>query len=342
MSIDNKYNQVKYLSSFPGLTFRPLQGEDDYALMHSIVTASDRADQVNEDTTLEDIKRWCIPSNRFDLDRDLLIATIRNEEGEPTVVGFSRLTWYTGAEETRLYDQTSFLHPHWRRQGLWSAMVRQNEKRMCEVAANHLEYSRRFFQGWATETQVAWISVLKDEGYQAVRHFNNMLYRLDEIPDRDLPPGLEIRPVMPNHFRSIWEAQKEVVSPLFENVSENWTEDKYEKWLNNPSHTPQLWQVAWDGDQVAGMVLDRISADENQALGRKRGYTEHVFVRQPWRNRGLASALLVKSLQVLKDQGMEEAELGVDTENESGAYGFYQRMGYKTFSTDIWFRKPLE
>ncbi len=332
----------KYVPIYPGLTIRSLQGEDDYALMHSIVTASDRADQVNEDTTLDGIKHWCTPSDRFDLARDLLIATVNNEVGELTVVGFSRLTWYTGAQDIRLYDQTSFLHPDWRHQELWAAMVRQNEKRLREIAAHHLDHPHRFFQGWATETQVAWISVLTSEGYQAVRHFNNMLYRFGEIPSRDLPPGLEIRPVKPEHFRSIWEAQKEVASPLFENVSENWTEDKYEKWLSNPSHTPRLWQVAWDDDQVAGMVLNRVNADENKALGRKRGYTEHIFVRQPWRNRGLASALLCRSLQVLKDQGMHEAELGVDTENESGAYGFYQRMGYKTFSTDIWFRKPME
>ena len=77
-------------------------------------------------------------------------------------------------------------------------------------------------------------------------------------------------------------------------------------------------------------------------MGRKRGYTEHIFVRQPWRKRGLASVLLTRGLQVLKDQGMQEAELGVDTENESGAHGFYQRMGYQTFSTDIWFRKPMQ
>jgi ribosomal protein S18 acetylase RimI-like enzyme len=93
--------------------------------------------------------------------------------------------------------------------------------------------------------------------------------------------------------------------------------------------------------QVAGMLLNRIDQALNQQLDRKRGYTEHIFVRQPWRNRGLAGALLAKSLQVLKAQGMQEAELGVDSENESGAYGFYQRMGFKTFSTDTWFRKPM-
>jgi ribosomal protein S18 acetylase RimI-like enzyme len=56
----------------------------------------------------------------------------------------------------------------------------------------------------------------------------------------------------------------------------------------------------------------------------------------------LASALIARSLQVLKAQGMEEAELGVDAENESGAYGLYQGMGYHTFSTDIWFRKTMD
>ena len=90
------------------------------------------------------------------------------------------------------------------------------------------------------------------------------------------------------------------------------------------------------------MVLNRIDKAANQARGRKRGYTEHVFVRRPWRQRGLASALLATSLRLLKEQGMQEAELGVDAENESGAFGFYQCMGYQTFSRDIWFRKSMD
>ena len=327
---------------YPGLTFRPIQGNSDYALMVSIITASDHADHVNENTSLDDITRWCKPSNRFDPEKDLLIASIKNASGDLTDVGFSRLTWYTGAAGTRLYDQTSFLHPNYRHAGLWSAIVRRNEQRMREVATSHPENPSRFYQGWATETQVAWISTLESEGYQAVRHFNNMLYRLGELPSFPMPIGLEVRPVLPEHFRPIWEAQREVVQGLFEVVLENWTDEKYKSWQKNPSHTPQFWQVAWDGDQVAGMVLCRIDEAENKQMGRKRGYTEHIFVRQPWRKRGLASALLTKGLQVLKDQGMQEAELGVDTENESGAHGFYQRMGYQTFSTDIWFRKPIQ
>jgi ribosomal protein S18 acetylase RimI-like enzyme len=188
---------------------------------------------------------------------------------------------------------------------------------------------------------VKWISVLQGEGYRAERHFHNMLHRLDVIPEQEMPEGLQVRPVQTEHYRSIWEAQKEVNQELFEYVDENWTEEKYQSWRVNPLLTPRLWQVAWEGDQVAGMVLARIDEVENRDLKRKRGYTEHVFVRRPWRQRGLAKALLVRSLRVLKERGMQEGELGVDSENESGAFGFYQRLGYETFCTDIWFRKPM-
>jgi mycothiol synthase len=326
----------------PVLTFRGFQGETDYPLIRLILNESTRVDQIIETASLEDIRYWCAPSSRFDPYQNLLFALSHSTGGESSVIGFSRVGWHTGMKDTRLYFQMSWVLPDWRDWGFWPAMVQQNERRLSEIAARHPFTPQCFFQAWAADTQKKWISVLESEGYQAVRHFDNMLFRLNDNPDRVLPSGLQIRPVQPEHYRSIWEAQKEVHQELFETVAENWTEKRYEAWLANPSHTPQLWQVAWDGDQVAGMVLNRINEAETRERGRKRGYTEHVFVRRAWRQRGLASALVAQSLRVLKAQGMEEAELGVDSENESGAHGFYKRMGYQTFSTDIWFRKPMD
>ena len=338
-SYPNKRTQVQ---DFPKLNFRCFQGEADYPIILSIYTKSNDADQIRDPASLEDMKRWCSPSKRFDPGKDILFAVLETGGNEIPVVGFSRLSWYTGLKDTRLYVQSSFVDPDWRDHGFWPAIVQQNERRLREIAASHPFTTKRFFQAWATSAQVKWIETLESEGYQAVRHFNNMLHRLDAIPEHEIPAGLEVRPVQKDHFRSIWEAQREVQMELFEVVAENWTDDRYETWLANPSHTPQLWQVAWDGDQVAGMVLPRIDETENIHLERKRGYTEHVFVRRPWRKRGLAKALVLHSLRALKEQGMQEAELGVDSENESGAYEFYKRLGYETFSTDIWYRKPME
>ena len=333
--------QSYQVTDIPEVTSRRFQGEADYSLILSILMEGAQADQIIETASIEDIKRWCAPSRRFDPNTDISFAALDNKGGEPSVIGFSRVSWYTG-KDARLYSQTSYLLSEWRDLEIWPVMVRRNERRLRDIASSHPVVRQRFFQAWATEAQVKWISVLEGEGYQAVRHFHNMLHRLDAIPEQEMPEGLEVRPVQAEHYRSIWEAQKEVNQELFEYVGENWAEERYKSWLTNQSHTPQLWQVAWDGDQVAGMVLPRIDEAENQELGRKRGYTEHVFVRRPWRQRGLAKALVMQSLQVLKARGMEEAELGVDSENESGAFGFYQRLGYETFSIDIWFRKPMD
>ena len=325
----------------PDIAFRKLVREADYELVLSILMASTKADQVVETATLDDVRNWCAPTDRFDPQDDILIVLGKSHENEYTEVGFSRVSWHTGKGGTRLYFQTSFLLPEYRGQGVWPAMVVESERRLLEIASSHPTAPKRFFQAWATGTQHEWITVLEKEGYKAVRHFDNMVRPLCDLPVRELPKGLQVRPAQKDHYRSIWAAQKEVHAELFETVAENWTDDNYDAWTRDSSHTPELWQVAWDGDQVAGMVLPRISEAENKELGRNKGHVEHVFVRKPWRRRGLAGALIARSLRTLKMHGMDVAELGVDTENESGAFGFYGKMGFQTASTDIWYRKSM-
>ena len=69
----------------------------------------------------------------------------------------------------------------------------------------------------------------------------------------------------------------------------------------------------------AGQVRTFINEAENEKYNRKRGFTEFISVRRPWRKRGLARALIVRSLQLQKEQGMTESALGADSENISGA-----------------------
>jgi mycothiol synthase len=265
---------------------------------------------------------------------------VENDNAIP--IGFSRVRWYTGAENTRLFYQDSYLLPEWRMQGIWNWMIKENDRRLAEIADQLQPAPSQFLQAWATATQKVLISMLEEEGYLVVRRFANMLNHLDDIPTRELPAGLEIRPVQAEQYRSIWEARRELEGEVFETIAEKWTDDKYQSWLNEPSHTPHLWQIAWDGNQLAGMVLNRVSVEENERNQPKRGHTEHIYVRKGWRNRGLAGALIAQSLRLLKEQGMDEAELGVDMNNESRAYELYKKMGYETYSTDIWFRKPME
>ena len=92
---------------------------------------------------------------------------------------------------------------------------------------------------------------------------------------------------------------------------------------------------------LANTVLARMDEKGDGKQQGRRGYTEHIYVRPQWCGRGLASALIARILPVLKEHGATEAELGVDAENESAAFRLYERLGYRTFSVDTWYRKRM-
>jgi ribosomal protein S18 acetylase RimI-like enzyme len=89
------------------------------------------------------------------------------------------------------------------------------------------------------------------------------------------------------------------------------------------------------------MVLNYVNAEENRQYRRKRGYTETICVRRPWRHRGLARALLARSLRLLHKEGLTEAGLGVDAENPTGALRLYTSMGFVIERQTAVYRKPL-
>lgn len=198
-------NQGQQFAEMRGLSFRGVQGECDYPLLLAINLSSRQGDKNDEVVSLEDIARVLAASKNKNPARNVLIAFL---DDESTPVGSNRLGWYSSRADTRLYFQISFLRKEFRGCGIWQAMVRQNERRLREIAEEHPSVPQRFFQAWASDYQVDWISVLERIGYWVVRCFNNMLYRLDEVPNIPIPAGFEIRPVRPEHMHSIWEAQK--------------------------------------------------------------------------------------------------------------------------------------
>ncbi len=90
------------------------------------------------------------------------------------------------------------------------------------------------------------------------------------------------------------------------------------------------------------MVLNFVNHEENEEYKRQRGYTEGICVRRPWRRQGLAKALIARSFRVLKDLGLVEAALGVDTENPNGALQLYQGMGFRPVKRHTTYRKPFD
>lgn len=325
-----------------GLVFRGFRGPADYPAMVAVVEGSKEADQVERATTVEDIARDYNHLINSDPYRDMLFVEMHGE-----VVGYSRVYWLGLDDGTYSYGHFAALLPAWRGLGIRRAMLQYNEQRLREIATIHINNNGhncagRHFECWVSDTETDWRALLADEGYTPVRYGYLMVRPdLENIPDLPLPAGLEVRPVRPEDYLTIWYASKEAFRDHWGFNEDEWAETNLENWQESDVFTPEIWQVAWGGDEVAGMVLNYIDHKENAAYNRKRGYTENICVRRPWRRQGLARALIARSLAIHKAMGMTEAALGVDAQNPNGALQLYKSLGFSPVKEDTAFRKSL-
>jgi mycothiol synthase len=318
-----------------GLTFRRFCGEADYPVMVAILDACNVADDLNYINTVKEIAWVFAHLTNCDPERDMLFVEVDGE-----TIAFSRVWWVEESTGERLYISLGFVHPDWRRQGLGAAMLRYNERHLRDIARRHPAEIPKVFRVWATDTEDGALALFASAGYEPVRHYIMMTRPIGlPLPDAPLPVGLEVRPVEPGHIRAIWKA-------MWEARRDHWgyvepTERDYERWTRGRLFAPKLWKVAWEGGQVAGMVLNRLDREQNEQYRRQRGYTQDIFVRRPWRRRGLARSLLVQSIQMFREMGMEETALGVDTQNPSGALRLYESVGYRAVQRHTFFNKRM-
>jgi len=324
--------------AIPGLVFRGFRGASDYPAMAEVFRLAREADQLEWVESAEDIARQYRFLSNCDPYRDMLFAEV-----DGRVIGYGRSWWVQFDDGTRTYAHFAQVVPGWRECGIWQAMLRYNEAHLRQIAqVQRTEAPIQMFEAWSSNTEQGWTQVLVAEGYEPVRYGYFMVRaNLEAIPQIPLPSGLEVRPVQPEQIEIIWAAAQEAFRDHWGYNDEEWDLKRLREWQEMPIFTPELWQVAWAGDEVAGMVLNFIDVKENTAFGHLRGYTETICVRRPWRRLGLARALIARSFEVLKAQGMTEASLGVDAQNPNGARQLYESMGFVTVKEFVTYRKPL-
>ena len=67
-------------------------------------------------------------------------------------------------------------------------------------------------------------------------------------------------------YRKIFEADVEAFRDHWGAMEEG--ENAFQRFFSGPGFRPELWRVAWDGDEVAGVVMNQIMTAFNDAVGR--------------------------------------------------------------------------
>jgi ribosomal protein S18 acetylase RimI-like enzyme len=331
----DSFPTTKPLPPIPGFRLRHLRIPDDIAQMNGIANAVRLAQGDNFYTTDEQMQRFYEDPPGSDPARDVAIADI-----DGRIVGYGRAASNQEPDGRRIYELLPFVDPTVAGEEVFTAMVDALELRLRTIASEHPD-GEKLFETFGADRAPEREALLRAYGYEPVRHGYSMVRpSVDDLPDAPLPAGLEIREVLPEHLPAIWAADQEA-------FRDAWgfrpaTEGDYQRFLTDPVMSDtSLWRVAWDGAEVAGQVRSFINAEENERFGRKRGYTENISVRRPWRRRGLARALIAASFPLLRARGMTEAGLGVDTENVSGALRVYEGCGFRPISRNTVYRKSL-
>ncbi|MBA2382566.1 MAG: GNAT family N-acetyltransferase [Chloroflexi bacterium] len=272
-------------------------------------------------------------------ERTMLIAEIDGQ-----VIGWARAYDFGFAtDDGRMLNHSGHVLPAWRRRGIGRALLGGVQAELAHVRSSRSDPSGSSagFHTWIFASNQSARTMLEADGYRPLRYVVEMTRSLADLPAIELPDGLSTRPVGALDRAPVLRALNDAMQD-----HHGWPEmsdDQMALMFDHPVRGQfDVWQVAWCGDRVVGGVLGYVDADENLAMDRRRGYTEGIFTVRDWRGRGVASALITQNLRLLRDRGMTEAALSVDTENPTGALVLYERHGFREVDRVIVYRRELE
>jgi mycothiol synthase len=311
------------------LTIRPYQSTD-FPRMAEVATAANRAVGVGSIVTAAELQMYFeVPS--FDIANDSFLIERDGQILGMTDVEFSPETGHSWVD--------GVVHPDHLRQGIGTVLIRLSEARILERAEKETPPELPIsLQRHANDKNRAAIRLFERHGYQHVRTFYRMMIELDQPIDAPpLPAGLELRAFdFERDARAVYEAHEEA-------FEDHWHHERqsFEDWshylLNPVISDTSLWLVAYDGDQIAGVCLNRLYGEADPAMA----YTGVLGVRRPWRKRGLGTALLKQSFVRFQERGFKRAGLGVDAASPTNAVALYEQAGMHVHLRTLAYRKML-
>lgn len=297
-----------------GFRFRPAR-DDDVAAVTALVNVESQA-LIGARLESEDrlLRRWTAPS----VDRERDVSVVEGPGGG--LCGYLSVEAEPPYTEVFAYGAVA-LPFHGR--GLGAAIVGENERRARRFFSLAAPGRRVVVHAGALAGEPKASTLLASRGYRLVRRFQ--LMRID-FAGAPVPPasltGIELRSFVPGDERRVYDT---FVSAF----ADHWGEgiETYEGFrhytFDGRDFDPALWQLAWDGDTLAGVAGCLLESVEDPS----RGYVGVLGVRASYRRRGIGEALLRQSFRVLHERGRGGCDLHVDAESLTGATRLYERLG---------------
>jgi mycothiol synthase len=274
----------------------------------------------------EDLRaEWESPG--FNLETDAWVVTTSDDR----VVGFEE--FFNRYAHASLQGD-GYVHPDFMGKGIGTAMLRTLEERASKEMELAEPEHRVFIRNGMSIGDTVARAMHEAEGYKPIRFFWRMEITLDAAPPvPNWPQGIELRSFdVDTDAYLVYRAHEEA-------FSDHWghTPRSFEEWQHNTIESenfdPSLYFAAWDGDQIAGYVLNRYRMD--------KAWVGTLGVRRPWRKRGLGLALLYHSFGEFFKRRKSVISLGVDAASQTGATRLYKKAGMHVAAEYVSYEKEL-
>jgi ribosomal protein S18 acetylase RimI-like enzyme len=177
------------------------------------------------------------------------------------------------------------------------------------------------------------LSHLASRDFEVIRYYHRLRVSIaPNIQPPETPDGVELKVVDLTDSRDLedfYAVHQSSFAEHFGFVARDF--DSWVKRIRADASIPSDGvYLVHHNDSPAGFVwLDDIDAAES------RGFIVFLGVTPPYRGNGFGRLLLETAISHFSRRGYTHAELGVDTENESGALGLYEKAGFTVMSTTI-------
>jgi mycothiol synthase len=323
------------IDSVPGARWRALTLDDVTAYVRLLEEA--RVADGGEEVATEEVTRHELEDPNAPPERNSLALELPDGSLAGTVFLMERLR-ATGARRVFLWGVT---HPALRGRGIGTALVRWGIARAEEILAAQPDDLPGFVETFKDVRLADAVALHEAHGFRPVRWYVDMRRDLRE----PLPPmpdlgGLAMRPYEPAWAERVRLAHNEAFADHWGSEPQTW-EVWNRDFIGDPYFRGDLSFVVLDGGEIAGYTVNYVAEADWAATGVREGYVGQLGVRRPWRKRGLATALLVRSMEAFAAAGLEAATLGVDAENPTGALGVYERVGFHPIRRSVRLQRPF-
>jgi GNAT superfamily N-acetyltransferase len=229
--------------------------------------------------------------------------------------------------------------PGYRGKGIGSAVLQWQIKRATEALRASSPTLPKFIRVQAFDFEHASLRLYARHGMAPVRYNDELLRDLDSLPEVPAIPGVEVVP---------WDSAFSESARLAQNdaFADHWgsTPRDAETWAHQIASFGtrlDLSFLALESNRVVGVCRNGFFPEDESVTGRREGWIVQVSVVKSHRERGIASVLIAASLAAFRREGFTHSALGVDSENPTGAYHVYERLGYRPVRRSVVYQRSV-